>query len=200
MKLIDGAKKSGIFYPLFSFFLSMGAFLLFLFFYGVLGPKGYTILRGDLFVQYIDFISLFLKVLKGEQDFWYSFSLYYGSGTALTYAYYTLNPFHLLYLIENISIPTMTMFIITLKIALSGAAFTLFSQRVLKQSGFFSVFFSLCYAFNSFTITLHFNIIWLDAYFMLPLVILLLYDLLDLQIAQWMLFGQRHTAVHSKTP
>ncbi|MBR1471956.1 MAG: YfhO family protein [Lachnospiraceae bacterium] len=164
-------------YPLFAFFLSLLTFILFLFLYGVLGLGNYTILRGDLFAQYIDFISLFLKVLKGEENFWYSFSVYLGSGTALTYAYYTLSPFNLLYLADFIPIPTMTIIVIALKISLSAATFTLFSIRVLKQRNLSALFFSLCYAFNSFNITFHFNIVWLDAIFMLPLIALLTVEL-----------------------
>ena len=160
--------------PIYAFFLTVFVFILFLGVYRVLGFGNYTILRGDLYAQYIDFISLFLKVLRGQESYWYSFSIYYGSGTALTYAYYTLSPFNLLYLLDFIPLSTMTIFIITVKISLAAATFTGFSQKELKRSDIWVLFFSLCYALNSFVISLHFNIIWLDAIFMVPVIATLL--------------------------
>ncbi|MBP5609151.1 MAG: YfhO family protein [Lachnospiraceae bacterium] len=165
--------------PLISFVLALTAFLFFLLIYKVLGYGNYTILRGDLFVQYIDFIKMFLRVLKGEEDFWYSFSIYLGSGTILTYAYYAFSPFNLLYLLDFISIPAMTIVIISLKVSLAASTFTVFAKRVLKCNGPVAVFFSLCYALNSFSIALHFNVIWLDAVYMLPLLVLLIFILVD---------------------
>lgn len=158
---------------LYSFTLSVISFLIFLALYRVLGFGNRTLLRGDLYSQYIDFIHLFLRVLKGKEDFWYTFSQYYGSPTILTYAYYAFSPFNLLYLPEIISIPAMTAVIITLKIGLCGAFFSLFAKYVIKCSNVAAVFFAICYAMNSFNITLHFNIIWLESAYLFPILILL---------------------------
>lgn len=162
-----------------AFFLSVISFLVFLALYGVLGYGNRTILRGDLYAQYVDFIHLFLRVLKGKEDFWYTFSQYYGSPTILTYAYYAFSPFNLLYLPELISIPAMTIVIITLKIGLCGSAFSLFAKRVLKCSNLAAVFFAICYAMNCFNITLHFNIIWLESAYLFPILILLVFRLVE---------------------
>ena len=64
--------KKNLKYAFIAFLLTIIAFCLFLAFYGVLGYGNYTILRGDLVAQYIDFISMYIRVLKGEEDFWYS--------------------------------------------------------------------------------------------------------------------------------
>ncbi len=172
-------KTKKISYPLLAFFLSIICWLLFLAAYDVLGYGNYTILRGDLFAQYIDFISMFLRVLKGEESFWYSFSIYYGAGSVLTHAYYCLSPFNLLYLLDFISIPAMTSIIIGLKFSLAAASFAFFSERVLKRRDIFVLLFSLFYAFNSFSITFYINMIWLDSLFMLPILIWLLFELVD---------------------
>ena len=122
-------KKDRLFTPLtFAFLLSVSAFLLFLAFYGVLGFGNNTIFRGDLYVQYVDFIELFLRVLKGKEDFWYTFSQYYGSPSILTYAYYAFSPLNLLYLLDFISIPAMTIIIITIKIGTSAENRNIISQ------------------------------------------------------------------------
>ena len=66
--------KKRVLYAFCAFLLSILAFCLFLTMYGVLGYGNYTILRGDLYAQYIDFISMYIRVLKGQENFWYSFS------------------------------------------------------------------------------------------------------------------------------
>ena len=180
--------KKNLKYAFIAFLLTIIAFCLFLAFYGVLGYGNYTILRGDLVAQYIDFISMYIRVLKGEEDFWYSFSLFYGSGTILNYAYYAFSPFNLLFLIDAIPVATMMTVVITLKIGFCGFTFALFAQYVLKSKARYTVFFALCYAMNTFTVTLHFNLIWLDAAYMLPLVILLLYRLVT--TGKWLLMTQ----------
>ncbi len=171
--------KKAIPYPLLAFSLGVLCWILFLTACGALGYDNYTILRGDLFAQYIDFISMFLRVLKGEESFWYSFSIYYGAGSVLTHAYYCLSPFNLLYLLDFISIPAMTSIIIGLKFSLAAASFAFFSERVLKRHDIFVLLFSLFYAFNSFSITFYINMIWLDSLFMLPILVWLLFELVD---------------------
>ena len=171
--------KPRLFYPILSFFLSIIIWILFLAVYNTLGHGNYTIIRGDLYAQYIDFISMFLRVLKGEESLWYSFSIYLGSGTILTHAYYCFTPFNLLYLLDFISIPAMTTVIIGLKFALAASTFTVFANKVLKQNGFSVCMFALFYAFNSFSISFYFNMIWLDALYMLPILVWLLFELVD---------------------
>ncbi len=167
-------KKNRLLFVAFcAFALSLSTFLLFLLFYDVLGFGNRTILRGDLYAQYTDFIQLFLRVLKGKEDFWYTFTQYYGSPSILTYAYYAFSPFNLLYLPELISIPAMTAVIISLKIGLCGAFFSLFAKRVIRCSDAAAIFFAICYAMNSYNVTLHFNLIWLESAYLLPLLLLL---------------------------
>ena len=171
-------KEKPILIPITAFLLSVLCFLFILALYGVLGYGNNTILRGDLYVQYIDFINLFLRVLKGKEDFWYTFSQYYGSPSILTYAYYAFSPLNLLYLFDFVSIPTMTAIIITIKLGLCGAFFSIFAKQCLKCSNAAAIFFAICYAMNSFNVTLHFNIIWLESAYLLPIIILLIYRLI----------------------
>lgn len=166
-------------YPLYSFLLTIATFCIALFALGILGYGNDTILRSDLASQYVPFIQSFLRVLKGEESFWYSFSTYLGSGSILNYAYYTINPFNLLYLIEGISISAMTTFIILVKLGLVGASFTFFAQKVLKSNAMASILFALCYALSGYCVTFHFHIMWLDALYLLPWIVWLILRLID---------------------
>lgn len=165
--------------PLFAFILTIIIFVLILMALHILGYGNATILRSDLYSQYIGFIQLFLRVIKGENSFWYSFSNYLGSGSILTFAYYTLNPFNLLYLIDAVSIPAMTAVIITIKLALSAATFQLYIKNVLKQNKLYTIIFSCSYALCGYAVSMHHNIMWLDALYLLPIIIILVCRLID---------------------
>lgn len=166
-------------YPLYSFLLTSATFCIVLFALDILGYGNNTILRSDLDVQYVPFIQSFLRVLKGKESFWYSFSTYLGSGSILNHAYYTLNPFNLLYLIKGINIFIMTTVIITIKLGLAAASFTHFSQKVLKSGALASILFAMCYALSAYSVTLHYHIMWLDALYLLPWIVWLIFRLID---------------------
>ena len=87
-------------YPLYAALLAALTFIIGLGTVNVLGFGNNVILFGDLDEQYIPFIKMFLRAITGKEDYWYSLSIYLGSGTALTYAYYCINPFNLIYLID----------------------------------------------------------------------------------------------------
>lgn len=166
-------------YPLYSFLLTAVTFCIVLFTLDILGYGNRTLMRSDLIAQYVPFIQSFLRVLKGEESFWYSFSSFLGSGSILNYAYYTINPFNLLYLIDGISVFTMTTIIIVIKLGLASASFTFFAQKVLKSDAMASILFALCYALSTYSVTLHYHIMWLDALYLLPWIVWLIFRLID---------------------
>ena len=168
-------------YPFYAFFITVTAFLLSLLYLDILGFGNNTILRSDLNSQYLPFIQLFLRALKGEESFWYSFSLYYGSGTILNHAYYCFSPFNMLYLIPGISLSAITTIIITLKLGLSAATFQLFVQKAMKQNSFPTVLLATCYALSGYATTMHYQLMWLDAFYMVPIIFWLIIRFVDKQ-------------------
>ena len=123
-------------FPFYAFFLALILYFVIFASLGIWFGSGKTLMASDLFVQYEGFIRMFLRVLRGEDSPWYSFSVFLGSGTALTYAYYTLSPFNLLYLIPGITFPTMTLAVTALKHALAAATFCLFLQNHILEMPF----------------------------------------------------------------
>ncbi len=159
-------------YPLYAALLSVLAYIIIFAACGILGGGNSTVLSGDLYQQYIAFIRLFLDALCGKGDFWYSFSLYLGSPTAATYAYYCLSPFNLLYLIPGISASAMTIVLIITKHALAAACFQIFCRHGLKQPSSLTILFSLCYSLCGFAVAMQIHIMWLDAIYILPILLL----------------------------
>lgn len=142
---------------------------------GLLGNGKYIIARSDLLEQYIPFINMFCDVLKGDKSYWFSWNLNSGSGTALLYAYYTLSPFNLLFLIlgENY-VMTATALVIILKASLAATTFQIFVTRFLKRNGYSSVLFAMMYGLCGYQVCYYFNIMWMDAFYMFPIICLLI--------------------------
>ena len=160
-------------FPIYSAVFTAVLFLLILAFSGILGFGNKTILSGDLFSQYTSFIQDFLNVLKGNGNFYYSFSIFFGNPATAGYAYYCLSPFNLLYLLP-FSVSAMTAVIITLKLSLAAALFQLFLSKGLKEKSPFTILFGMAYGLCTFAVTMCINIMWLDALYTLPLIMLLL--------------------------
>ncbi len=162
-------------YPLYSAALTTVCYLLILAFFGILGYDNLTILSGDLFVQYVPFIQHFLDSLKNGDNLWYSFSLYLGNSTASTFGYYCLSPLNLLYLIPGISVSAMTIVLICGKISLASAAFNYFLKKTLCLEKWYTILFSVAYSMSTYVIAMQTNIIWLDALYILPILMLFLF-------------------------
>lgn len=160
--------------PSIAFIIGSMLFILLLAVNGFIGPDGSNMCRGDNFDQYIAFIESFVRVLKGKQDFWYSFSLYAGSGSILTYIYYAFSPVNLVYLIPGISIITATHMIAAIKTGLSSAAFAFYTENTHKTSRTASIFFALAYAFCSWAMVMSLNCMWADSLYILPILMTVL--------------------------
>lgn len=159
------------FYPLIAFVLNAIIFFIVLLSINVIGENNNSIMRGDLFQQYAAFINDFLRSLKGESSFWYSFSNYVGSGSVLTNAYYALNPFNFLFFIAGDNIGACVIVIVIIKLALASATFVYFLQKNVNENNWFHIILGLFYGLSGYSISLHYNIMWLDVIYILPLLI-----------------------------
>jgi len=157
-----------------SFFVSSFLFSFLFIISGLLGPNGGSIYAGDNINRCIPFIQSFLRVVHGEENFWYSYSLFLGSETALTYLYFCMSPFNLIYLIPGISIVTAAHTITILKAGCAAASFSYFSSNTLKTNKLSSVLFAMCWGLSSWSVTMYFNYMWADSLYVLPLLISLI--------------------------
>lgn len=166
-------------YIFYAMVLTAITYLLTLTYLKVLGYGNNTILQSDLAGQYISFLQMFKRLLQGQGSLWYTFSEYLGSGAILTYAYYTFNPFNLLFLIPNVSPSIIILIIIILKITLIAGTMEFFLQKGLHLSSPVTILFSMCFALNGFVATLGYNLMWLDAIYMTPVLIYLIMRFVD---------------------
>lgn len=159
------------YYWLVAFILTAITYAITFSYMGLLGNGKYIIARSDLKQQYIPFIEYFCSVLRGEHDYWFSWTLNMGTGTALLFAYYTLSPFNLIYLIlgDDLAL-TATALVIVLKAAAAAATFQIFITKYLKKSYYETVLFAMMYALCGFQVCYYFDLMWMDAFYMLPVI------------------------------
>lgn len=160
--------------PLIAFAFAAVCYILLLFMSRVfpLGPN--SILISDLEAQYAPFLFMYRNMLLNAssiKDLMYSFSMGMGKNMAGTYGYYLASPLNLLILLFR---PEQTSefiaFIVGLKLALASAFMCLFIEKRSKGSKW-SVLFGVMYAFSSYIMLYMFNIMWLDGYALLPLLL-----------------------------
>ena len=160
--------------PLIAFVFAAICYLLLLIMSRVypLGPN--SILISDLEAQYAPFLFMYRNMLlhaSSLKDLMYSFTLGMGKNMAGTYGYYLASPLNFLILLFK---PEQTSefiaFIVGLKLSLASAFMCLFIDKRSKGSKW-SVLFGIMYAFSSYIMLFMFNIMWLDGYALLPLLL-----------------------------
>lgn len=129
----------------------------------------------DAHIQYVDFFAYFKDVLEGKNNISYTLSESLGKDTLTTFSYYLASPLNLLIVFfPKSQIHVFFNLLIVLKLLLAAFAMswfisTRFSNRI---SPFLNIGLSIGYAFSQYTMTLSSNIMWIDAIYILPFMIL----------------------------
>ena len=146
-------------------------------------PLGqYSFLQSDLKAQYAPFLALMRSKLAGlgsvPADQWlsylsYSFRLGLGKNFTGTFGYYLASPFNLFYLLfEEAQIDFAVLVIVILKLSLSSAFMCLFAgHRFENKKSLWPVMLGVAYAFSLYSQAFIFQMMWLDGYMLLPLIL-----------------------------
>ncbi len=122
----------------------------------------------DLGVQYSDFILFFKNA--SLQDFLYSFTKGFGGQTIGLAAYYMLSPFNLIaYFFDDSQIQLAITVIIYAKFIFIGFCANYYLSKHYRK---YTIPFALMYALCPYFVMYYFNIIWLDAFAIFPLLLL----------------------------
>lgn len=132
-----------------------------------------SILKTDLYQQYAEFLNYFRECLLGEKSILFSWNLGLGNNFFTTYAYYLASPFNLLLIFFNANNIYVFVEIVTyLKILMIFNMSLLFLQKGLKFDKKIAILFALAYTYSSYTICYMLHIMWLDAMYMLPIILI----------------------------
>ena len=141
------------------------------------------ILHVDMYHQYCPFFMEFQEKLTNGGSLLYSWNLGLGSDFVALYAYYLASPLNWLLILcpQGLVIEFMT-FITWIKIALAGLFFFIYLKehfQLIGKDGKYhlitvmpALVFSTAYAFSGYVATYSWNIMWMDAIALAPLIIL----------------------------
>lgn len=160
-------------YIIYSFLATAGTMLI-IFFCNQMVPFGdKTILRMDLYHQYGPlFAELYERVVNGA-SLTYSWVSGLGSCFLGNYFNYLSSPIGAIILFfGHKNMPEAIAAMILIKAALSASTFTFYLKRSLKSQSFVSTAFGIMYAFCAYMLAYYWNVMWLDAMVLLPIVLL----------------------------
>lgn len=131
------------------------------------------ILRMDLYHQYAPLYAELYERVFGGDSLLYSFTSGLGSGFLGNYFNYLSSPTLLFVLIfGHFNIPEAIAAMVLVKASASAFTFTYFAGKVTKKSDVTTAAFGLLYAFSGYFVAYYWNIMWLDAVVMFPIVML----------------------------
>lgn len=130
------------------------------------------LLSSDGWHQYYPFlVDLRDKLLNGN-SLTYSWTVGMGQSYASLYAYYLASPMYLLSVLVPLDLlPHYFTLMTIVKLSLAGFCFSWFLRLTYRRCDFTIPFFGLMYAFCAWAAGYYWNIMWLDVFALLPLLI-----------------------------
>ncbi len=132
-----------------------------------------TILRMDLYHQYGPLFAELYERITGAENLIYSWTSGLGSCFLGNYFNYLSSPLGFLILFfGHKGITEAIAAMILIKAALSASTFTYYIKRSLHSQNYVSVAFGVMYSFCGYMLAYYWNVMWLDAMVLLPIVLL----------------------------
>lgn len=149
--------------------------------YEIIPFGGKTVLRMDLFHQYGPLFAEFFDRLTGLKSFLYSWNTGGGGAFLGNYFNYLSSPVgDIIALIAgHENIPEAIGAMVLVKNALAASALAYYLKKKHGRNDFSITAFGLMYAFCGFFIAYYWNIMWIDAMYILPLAMLGIENIID---------------------
>ncbi|WP_436644968.1 YfhO family protein [Latilactobacillus sakei] len=140
---------------------------------GLVPFGNHNLLFSDLGTQYMPFLAEFKRQVAHLNFSAYSFSLSLGGNLVPLAAYYLISPFNLLLLLgSNSQLPVMVSYVIALKICTMGVTMSYFLRTRTTTYHYAALIFSTAYSLCSFVAMNFYNLMWLDALILVPLIVI----------------------------
>lgn len=167
----ENRASSRIIIYLAAFFLPVGMFFAVCAWLGLVPFGVSSALDLDLPNQYLCYFGYLPSVASGENDLVYTFSKTLGGDMISMLAYYFLSPFNAVFLFTPLeALPVALTCVIAAKLGLCGLTFA--ACAVKRRPDASVLIFSTGYALMSYNITYASNLMWLDAVYLLPVIVL----------------------------
>lgn len=131
-----------------------------------------TILRMDLYHQYGPLFGELYDRIANGQSLLYSWTSGGGSAFLGNFFNYLSSPLSfIIFFFERENLTNAISVIILVKAVLSAMSFALYLKLSYKRSSYVTVGFALLYAFCGYFLAYYWNVMWLDALYLLPMVV-----------------------------
>lgn len=138
---------------------------------GPFGSNSFLIIDG--LHQYMPFFSVLYDKLKEGGSLFYSFRAGLGINFLSLFSYYLSSPLNLFILLfDKTQLNMAVSLLVVLKIALSGLTAGIYFTSKTKKPGITVLVCSAAYALNSYMVGYCWNVMWLDAVMIFPIVVM----------------------------
>ena len=158
---------------IFATFLSILIYLIYLKLMNIYPFGEYSILKSDLYQQYVNFLCYLREIILNGKSMFISWNLGLGNNFFTTFAYYLMSPLNIgVIFFKPINMDIFVEILTFIKITLAVNFAIIYFEKVYKFKSLEVVLFGLIYGYSSYVICYSFHIMWLDSIYMLPLVLL----------------------------
>ncbi len=147
---------------------------------GGYSPFGdYSMLYSDMYHQYFPFFKAFRAALLSGDSLLYNWSVGMGIDSVGLYSYYLASPLNLLSVLmpESWLLGYFSL-LVPIKLGLASMFFAIFLQKLFKKRDFSVTLFGSFYGLCAWALGYQWNVMWLDTFALLPLVVLGMVSLL----------------------
>ncbi len=148
---------------------------------GGYSPFGsYSMLYSDMYHQYFPFFKEFRRALLSGDSLLYNWSIGMGVDYLGLYAYYLASPLNLL----SVLVPESWLLgyfslLVPIKLGLASMFFAIFLKKVFRKDGLELALFGSFYGLCAWSLGYQWNVMWLDGFALLPLVMVGMVSLLQ---------------------
>ena len=139
-----------------------------------------SMLYSDCYHQYFPFFKAFIQDIRGGESLVYSFNVGMGMDYLGLIAYYLASPLYLLGLLfpDGMLLGFFSM-LAPIRLGLAGLFFAMFLRKVFQKNDLSIAIFGSFYALCAWAMGYQWNVMWLDTFALLPLVMMGMYSLLN---------------------
>lgn len=132
-----------------------------------------SFLIADMQKQYVDYLSYYKTIFRGENNIFYTFGKCLGGDMIGFYTYYLMSPFNLLFLfLKDKWIPAGITILVIVRTGLCGSTMAYYLKNRFQTENRAEIFlFSTSYAMMGYLCVNSFNVMWQDALVLLPCVL-----------------------------
>ena len=133
----------------------------------------YSMLYSDMYHQYYPFFVAYRSALRSGESLLYSWSIGMGVDYLGLISYYLGSPFNLLSVLvpEKLLLSYFSL-LVPMKLGLAGCFFAVFLKKLFRRDDFSITVFGAFYGLCAWALGFQWNVMWLDTFALLPIVVL----------------------------